>query len=190
MDIKSTAEKLNREWKGRFAEIRRGIISRLSPQGRIEREKWLLRQQRKEARRALRGRQPTYSVYAIKGSQARIASHLRTRLYLATRGGYRMKRRQHRKPGLIVRNLGCTTEEFIRYISSLFKPGMSWSDRGEWHLDHIRPIASFDLTDPKQVAEACHYTNIRPLWAKENFSRPKPRRAKADILGKCPRTYK
>ena len=83
------------------------------------------------------------------------------------------------KTGSAIRDLGCTIEEFIAYIATLFQPGMSWANRGDWHLDHIDPLATFDLTDPEQVRDACHYTNIRPLWARENLRRPKPRRTKA-----------
>ena len=44
---------------------------------------------------------------------------------------------------------------------------------GTKDLDHIKPLAVFDLTDSKQLAEACHYTNMRPLWSSANRSRPK-----------------
>jgi hypothetical protein len=64
--------------------------------------------------------------------------------------------------------LGCSIQQLLSHIESLFLPGMSWSNRSLWHIDHIIPLASFDLTDPEQQAAACHYTNLRPLWAKEN----------------------
>jgi hypothetical protein len=93
----------------------------------------------------------------------RLRSNLRSRLYLAVRN--------RSKTGSAVRDLGCSIEEFIEYIASLFEPGMSWSNWGEWHLDHIKPLASFDLTDREQFLKACHYTNIRPLWANDNLRR-------------------
>ena len=74
-----------------------------------------------------------------------------------------------------VRYLGCTLEEFRKYIEGLWEPGMSWDNwtTSGWHMDHIRPLNTFDLTDEKQRLEAIHYTNIRPLWAEVNYSRPK-----------------
>lgn len=69
--------------------------------------------------------------------------------------------------------VGCKFGFFRGYIESKFKAGMFWSNygRGGWWLDHIRPYASFDLTDPVQLRECCHYTNLQPLWAAENISK-------------------
>jgi hypothetical protein len=61
-----------------------------------------------------------------------------------------------------------------RYIESLWLPGMTWDNHGNygWHIDHIRPVNTFDLTDIKQQKICFHYTNLRPLWATDNLSRP------------------
>ena len=67
--------------------------------------------------------------------------------------------------------LGCSVEEFWQHLEKQFQPGMTRKNYGAWHVDHIKPCASFDFTDPKQVKECFHYTNLQPLWAKDNFSK-------------------
>lgn len=58
------------------------------------------------------------------------------------------------------------------HIEALFTEGMTWEKLGkEIHIDHIRPCASFDLTDPEQQKQCFHYTNLQPLWAKDNISK-------------------
>src|SRR2546421_9319002 len=57
------------------------------------------------------------------------------------------------RAGSAVRDLGCSIEFFKEYISGQFLFGMSWDNYGYWHLDHIRPLASFDLTDRAQFLE-------------------------------------
>lgn len=69
--------------------------------------------------------------------------------------------------------LGIEMPEFMKYIENLFKPGMTWDNRKLWHLDHIRPCNSFDLTDPEQQKKCFHYTNLQPLWAHDNLSKNK-----------------
>ena len=50
---------------------------------------------------------------------------------------------------------------------------MNWKNYGfrGWHIDHIKPLSSFDLSDRNQLLEACHYTNLQPLWWYENLSK-------------------
>jgi hypothetical protein len=68
--------------------------------------------------------------------------------------------------------VGCTVSEFREHIERQFQPGMTWQNYGSlWHLDHIRPLASFDLTQKEQQFASCHFTNLRPLWAQENMTR-------------------
>lgn len=75
--------------------------------------------------------------------------------------------------GDAVSDLGCTIAEFARYIEGKFSDGMTWDNHGVhgWHLDHIRPLASFDLTVREQFQEAASHTNYQPLWARENKSK-------------------
>jgi len=67
------------------------------------------------------------------------------------------------------RLLGCSGSELRAYLEKLWQPGMCWENYGEWHIDHIRPCASFNLLDPKQQRECFHFTNLQPMWAMENF---------------------
>ncbi len=69
--------------------------------------------------------------------------------------------------------IGCTAEEFKKHLESLWLPGMSWDNYGltGWHIDHIIPCYTFDLTIEEEQRKCFHYSNQRPLWAKDNLSR-------------------
>ena len=77
------------------------------------------------------------------------------------------------KAGSAVRDLGCTIPELKQHLESKFQEGMAWANWGlyGWHIDHIIPLSSFDLTDREQFLKACHYTNLQPLWAEENLKK-------------------
>lgn len=66
--------------------------------------------------------------------------------------------------------IGCTHAMLKEHIESQFKPGMTWDNHGkEWHIDHIMPLSKFDLTNQHHVRLAMRYTNLQPLWARDNF---------------------
>lgn len=65
--------------------------------------------------------------------------------------------------------LGCTVLEFRNYIESKFTEYMTWENQGEWHLDHIKPLAL--AKTEKEVIELNHYTNFQPLWAIDNLKK-------------------
>jgi hypothetical protein len=69
--------------------------------------------------------------------------------------------------------LGCSLEEARKHLESQFKEGMTWENHGNkgWHIDHIRPCASFDLTDIEQQRDCFNYKNLQPLWWNENLSK-------------------
>ena len=87
---------------------------------------------------------------------------LRDRLYGA------LKATGKRKTASLVKLVGCTREELVAHIEAQFEEGMSWTNYNweTWHIDHIRPIATFE--DPEDPA-CWHYSNLRPRWCLENI---------------------
>jgi len=67
--------------------------------------------------------------------------------------------------------LGCTVEQLHTFLEAEFTDGMTWENYGEWHIDHIRPCASFNLEDPEEQKKCFHWTNLQPLWAKDNLAK-------------------
>lgn len=93
----------------------------------------------------------------------KLKKNLRTRLYHALKG--------QAKNGSAVKDMGCTVAELKTYLESKFQPGMTWENYSihGWHIDHIKPLADFDLSDRNELLKACHFTNLQPLWAEDNM---------------------
>lgn len=101
-----------------------------------------------------------YNKNRIKNDiEFRITKNLRSRLYHAAKGSTRIN---------YIDLCGIDKKGLKEYLESKFTDGMSWSNYGKWHIDHIRPCISFDLKDISQQKECFHYTNLQPLWAKDN----------------------
>jgi len=67
--------------------------------------------------------------------------------------------------------IGCSVAELMLHLEAQFVPGMTWENRSQWHIDHIIPVALFDMRDASQQQAAFHYTNLRPLWARDNHKK-------------------
>jgi len=93
----------------------------------------------------------------------KLARLVRSRLRSALKNNY--------KSGSAVRDLGCSIKDLKIHLEQQFQEGMNWDNHGKWHIDHIKPLVSFDLTKREELLEACNYTNLQPLWAKDNLSK-------------------
>ena len=69
--------------------------------------------------------------------------------------------------------IGCSIQEYILYLESKFKDGMTWDNQGQWEIDHIIPCCAFDLTKESEQKKCFHYTNIQPLWKNEHKEKTK-----------------
>jgi len=83
-----------------------------------------------------------------------------------------LKRYQQTKIDGISTMIGCSWSFFASWIESKFTKGMRWENYGKyWHIDHIEPLAHFDITDQNDMKRAWHYSNLRPLKAAENIKK-------------------
>lgn len=100
-------------------------------------------------------------------SNYKLRGHMRTRISNA------LKRNGAQKATNTVNLLGCTVPELKKHLESKFIEGMTWDNYGMsgWHVDHIIPCASFDLTNEEQQKKCFHHTNLQPLWAEDNMKK-------------------
>ena len=123
-----------------------------------------------------------YRDYQIKNRKQITLNHrnrrrtdIQFRLTCLLRSRLRYAIKDNSKRGSAVRDLGCTISELKFYLEGKFQDGMTWDNHSftGWHLDHIIPLSFFDLTDREQLLQAVHYTNLQPMWAKENLQKGK-----------------
>jgi hypothetical protein len=67
--------------------------------------------------------------------------------------------------------IGCSAKELKLFLESKFQNGMNWKNYGfnGWHIDHIIPCSKFDLSKIEEQKKCFHYSNLQPLWAKDNL---------------------
>ena len=133
------------------------------------------KEQRKEYKKEYR---EGHKEQANEQQKNRCAVDIQYKLACLLRGRLRGALKNNYKCGSAVRDLGCSILELKIKLEQMFYPNpktgemMSWENQGSgWHIDHIIPLSSFDLTDRDQLLKACHYTNLQPLWAEENLSK-------------------
>ena len=91
----------------------------------------------------------------------KLKDNLRKRLSSA------IKRKGYSKNTKTADTLGCSWEFLKEYLEAQFVDGMNWDNYGEWHIDHIKPLALAKTEE--EVYNLNHYTNLQPLWAEDNM---------------------
>jgi hypothetical protein len=171
--------KRRREQQKQAAERRRrnaGIALRTKLSAEQERERnrqyCLARHRDPAARERDNAQRRIYLSKKRSDPQFRLLANMRSRVSNAVRKSFP-------KPDKTLNALGCTFGELKVWLETHFEDGMTWENygRGGWHLDHVREICTFDLSDPVQFSECCHYTNLQPLWEGDNLAKEHRRRA-------------
>jgi hypothetical protein len=110
---------------------------------------------RERHRRRYRNRAKTDPIFKLKIC-------LRSRVCAALKGNFK-------KAAKTMDLIGCSIEFLWAHLEAQFQPGMTRENHGEWHIDHKRPIDSFDMADPAQQRECFHWKNLQPLWKLDNI---------------------
>lgn len=140
-------KKRNHYWGNRERALLRGKAYRLKTS---ERQKFYSRESKRRRR--------------LKDPLFRVTESLRNRTHIALK--------RNLKSAKTKELLSCPLVWLQVHIESLFRPGMTWENYGPvWHIDHIRPCASFDLSNPEQQKICFHWTNLQPLFVQENLSK-------------------
>lgn len=145
---KEYVNKQNKKWRD---------INKEHTKKYIEANKYRLNEYQKECQKRRKLTDPLY----------KLKSNVRTRTSLA------FNYMGYKKGGRTELLLGIPFEILKQHIERQFTKGMSWDNhgvgKGKWHIDHIYPLAK--AIDEKELIKLCHYTNLQPLWSKENISK-------------------
>ena len=106
-----------------------------------------------------------YNTVGKYNIQQKLTKTIRSRTIKALKG--------NRKCESTAKLLGCSIEHAIAHLENQWTEGMDWDTHCPegWHVDHILPCASFDLTDPAQQRLCFHYTNLQPMWGYKNIEK-------------------
>jgi hypothetical protein len=98
---------------------------------------------------------------------------MRMRVYSAMKHYSRRRDKKH-----TFEYIGCSVEDLRTHLENQFdkeaeRSGhpISWENKGEWHIDHIKPCVSFDLELEDERHKCFHYTNLQPMWGPDNISK-------------------
>lgn len=115
---------------------------------------------------------PKYNAYMASYHKAKMQSNPSYAFAVKIRSKIRLLLSGYQKTSPTEQLLGCKIADLKKYLESLWEPWMSWGNYGgkdgQWCIDHIMPVAAFDLSQPEEQKRCFHYSNLRPLCVKKN----------------------
>lgn len=167
---------VNREWRQNNPERDKEIHNRWEKENietvRKNRLRYYYRHKEERNNYSKKYRQKNKDRIRIKNRKYTINKYyedINFRLSIILRGRLWKAITRNSKQSSALTLLGCTINELKIHLEKKFVKGMNWKNYGKWHIDHIKPCCSFDLTDLEQQKICFHYTNLQPLWAKDNI---------------------
>lgn len=109
--------------------------------------------------------------YAIENERFKLNNDIMFKLKHTLRSRIRKAIKSQKKSDSLFNLIGCTISYIKQHLENQFTEGMTWENHGTWHIDHIKPCCSFDLTTEEEQKKCFHYTNLQPLWGKDNLSK-------------------
>lgn len=151
----------NRKNKQKISETHREWFLKNKEKKNKQNREWYYKNKERHIKRGIQSAKKRM----MENPSARVAKNLRERIRNTIIKGS--------KSASTLELLGCSFEDCKKHLEAQWQEGMTWDNYGinGWHIDHIKPCASFDLTDPKQQSECFHYTNLQPLWAVDNIKK-------------------
>jgi len=156
--IKSTEDEL----KANRKEYRKRIKEQDREKYRLKRKEYRKRAFERDPYKVRARRQQYKNNRKVNDINYRFAENLRKKVYLTLKKSKSLH---------TIELLGCSVDYARKHIENQFKEGMTWNNWAldGWHIDHIIPISSFDLTSIEEQKQCFHYTNLQPLWWKDNI---------------------
>ena len=173
--LKTTCKTCTKNYQKKYYEANKKKLLQQSREYRKANKESIQRKDR-ERRKVLREDPKKYKKYKKKynkwyNSKLKTDPNFKLKVYLRNRIKSALKNATAKKCDFTAKLVGCSLNKLKRHISQQFGSGMTWKNFGKWHIDHIIPLAVFDLEESSHQKVAFHYTNLQPLWAEENLKK-------------------
>jgi len=153
--------KVNKEYRKEYRQANKDKINEYKKEY-LQANRERLNEYHKEYNKAYKERRNKLRKETVKEDPLfKLKCNLRSRTYKA------FKAKGYKKNSKTQEMLGVDWEVCKAHIERQFIKGMSWDNQGDWHIDHIIPLASANTEE--ELKKLCHYSNLQPLWAFDNL---------------------